>query len=133
MKIMLDTNVLISALIFPNYKMNEIIKYLDVNKCFYISTYVINETKRVVKEKFPHAINKINIFFEKGQFYIIKTPINIKKNLFKIRDPNDYPVLYSAIISNIYLITGDKDFKDINIEKPLILTPNDFYNKYILN
>jgi len=44
----------------------------------------------------------------------------------------DYPVLYTAIIENIdVLITGDKDFADIEIEKPEILTPADFIAKYL--
>ena len=29
------------------------------------------------------------------------------------------------------LITGDKDFEDIDIEKPEILTPNEFVSKYV--
>ncbi len=53
-------------------------------------------------------------------------------NLFEIRDPNDYPVLYTAIIENIdVLITGDKDILDVNIEVPEIMTPADFVDKFI--
>ena len=55
----------------------------------------------------------------------------MKENLFTIRDINDYPILYTAIIDNVdILITGDKDFLNIDIEKPEILTPTDFLIKY---
>ena len=38
-----------------------------------------------------------------------------------------------AIIADVdILITGDKDFEDVKIEKPEIVTPNEFYEKYIL-
>ncbi|MDD3336555.1 MAG: hypothetical protein PHI98_13745 [Eubacteriales bacterium] len=48
--------------------------------------------------------------------------------MFKIRDMNDYPVLYTAILENVdVLITGDKDFADLSIEKPEILTPAAFF------
>jgi predicted nucleic acid-binding protein len=29
------------------------------------------------------------------------------------------------------LITGDKDFQEVNLEKPEILTPVDFITKYV--
>ncbi len=40
-------------------------------------------------------------------------------------------VLHTAIITDVdILITGDKDFKDIEIERPEILTPKEFLDKY---
>ena len=46
-----------------------------------------------------------------------------------MRDSNDLPILVSAIISDSdILITGDKDFEDISIKKPLIFTPNQYYD-----
>lgn len=52
--------------------------------------------------------------------------------LFDIRDMNDYPVLYTAIVEDVdILITGDKDFTGIPIERPEILTPTDFITNYM--
>jgi predicted nucleic acid-binding protein len=52
---------------------------------------------------------------------------------FTIRDKYDEKVLYSAITADVdILITGDKDFFDIEIEKPEILTPHDFVEKYVI-
>ena len=52
--------------------------------------------------------------------------------LFNIRDTKDYPVLYTAIVEDVdILVTGDKDFADVEIEKPKILTPADFMEKYL--
>ncbi len=49
-----------------------------------------------------------------------------------IRDPDDTAVLYSAIVAEAdVLITGDKDFAGISIEKPEILTPSGFISKYV--
>jgi predicted nucleic acid-binding protein len=40
------------------------------------------------------------------------------KDLFEIRDMMDYPVLYTAIIEDVdVLVTGDKDFADVEVEK----------------
>ena len=55
----------------------------------------------------------------------------IENNEIDIRDPKDLPILNSAIISDVDIfITGDKDFDDINIEKPEILTATEFLEKY---
>lgn len=47
-------------------------------------------------------------------------------------DAKDYPVLYTAIIENVdILVTGDKDFSDIDIDKPEIMTPTEFTEKFL--
>lgn len=65
-------------------------------------------------------------------FEYVYTPKEIESGLFDIRDVKDYPVLYTAIIEDVdILVTGDKDFKDIDIEKPQILTPAEFMEEYL--
>ena len=55
----------------------------------------------------------------------------MKEKLFAIRDEDDYIILHTAVIEEVdVLITGDKDFDDIDIEKPEILTPSKFLEKY---
>jgi len=40
-------------------------------------------------------------------------------------------VLHTAIIAGVdVLITGDKDFEDVEIERPEIMTPKEFFEKY---
>ena len=65
-------------------------------------------------------------------YEFIYTPKTIESHsLFQIRDKDDKKVLYSAIISEAdILLTGDKDFSDVEIEKPEILTPKEFLEKY---
>ena len=61
-----------------------------------------------------------------------QTSHHMRAGLFEIRDSKDYPVLYTAIMENVdILITGDKDFADIDIEKPEILTPGQYLEKYV--
>jgi predicted nucleic acid-binding protein len=51
--------------------------------------------------------------------------------LFEIRDAKDYMVLHTAIIADVDIfITWDKDFKDIDIESPEIMTAKEFLEKY---
>ena len=56
----------------------------------------------------------------------------IPTGLFEIRDMADAPILYTAIIEGIdVFITGDKDFEDIEIEKPSIMTIVEFETAYM--
>jgi predicted nucleic acid-binding protein len=48
-----------------------------------------------------------------------------------MRDDFDIPVLASAILEDVdLLISGDKDFSSVDVEKPEILTPSEFLNIY---
>jgi predicted nucleic acid-binding protein len=50
----------------------------------------------------------------------------------KIRDMDDLPVLANAIESNVdLLVTGDKDFDNITIEKPIIINPRNYIDEYM--
>lgn len=129
---MLDTNILISALIFKSKIMNDIIDYIAVNHTIVISSYVVDELHSVIKRKFPTKMLALETLLSSMSYELVYTPKIVDFDLFCIRDVKDYPVLYTAIIDGIdILITGDKDFANIDIEKPDILTPNEFSEKYL--
>lgn len=128
---MVDTNILFSAIIFPKGQAANAFTHCLLNHELVISTYVINELKQVIKKKKPEKLSAIDDFFEKLSFELAYTSDNIETELFSIRDPKDYPVLYTAIIENVdILISGDKDFKDTDVTHPEILTPQEFLEKY---
>ena len=128
---MVDTNILFSAIIFPKGQAAKAFTLCLLNHELVISTYVINELKQVIKKKKPEKLSAIDDFFEKLSFELAYTSDNIETELFSIRDPKDYPVLYTAIIENVdILISGDKDFKDTDVTHPEILTPQEFLEKY---
>lgn len=132
MRVMLDTNVLISALLFPGSKINAMMNCIFTQHQLVLSSYVVDELKRVVKRKFPQKENAINKLLMLMSFEYVYTPNDIEGGLFDIRDEKDYPVLYTAIIEDVdVLITGDKDFSDIDIERSEIMTPTDFIEKYL--
>lgn len=132
MRVMLDTNVLISALLFPGSKLDAMMNCIFTQHQLVLSSYVVDELKRVVKRKFPQKENAINKLLMMMSFEYVYTPNDIEGGLFDIRDENDYPVLYTAIIEDVdVLVTGDKDFSDIEIERPEILTPAEFIEKFL--
>ena len=128
---MLDTNVLISALLFPGVRMDAMMECIFTKHQLVLSSYVVDELKSVVKRKFPKRELAINKLLMMMSFEYVYTPSEIERNLFEIRDVKDYPVLYTAMVEDVdILITGDKDFLDIDIEKPEIMNPSEFMEKY---
>lgn len=129
---MYDTNVLLSSILFPNQRFSQMLEYISQNHRLVLSSFVIEELFAVTKRKFPEKQKVIDHFLTDLSYEYVYTPHQMKSGLFEIRDPNDYPVLYIAVIENIdILITGDKDFTSLIIEKPQILTPSDFISKYM--
>lgn len=53
MRIMLDTNVLLSALLFPGERMNRMMQYIFEAHRLVLSSFVIDELFFVVRRKFP--------------------------------------------------------------------------------
>jgi putative PIN family toxin of toxin-antitoxin system len=124
---MLDTNVLISALLFPGSRMDAMMNCIFNNHQLVLSSYVVDELKYVVRRKFPQKASAIDKLLLTMSYEYVYTPQDIDKDLFHIRDDKDYPVLYTAIVEEVdILITGDRDFSDIDIEKPKIMSPAEF-------
>lgn len=128
---MIDTNVLISLLVFASEKMNRMMECIFMEHQLVLSSYVVAELKEVVKRKFPSKIEVVDSLLSKMNYEYVYTPDILGETIYAIRDVKDYPVLYTAIMEDVdVLVTGDKDFSDVEIEKPEILTPAEFVMKY---
>lgn len=129
MRVFVDTNIIISAILFPNAKVAKVFSHVIEKHTVIIASYIKEECKEVFEKKFPLKKEQLNIFFDGIRFEEFKTPEKIDEKKYpKIRDIKDLPVLVSAILSDSdILITGDKDFEDIKIDKPLIFTPSKYF------
>ena len=108
------------------------LEYITQQHTLVLSSFVVDELLAVADRKFPTKRDVIDRFLSRLGYELVYTPHNMQAGLFTIRDMNDYPVLYTAIVEDVdILITGDKDFTDIPIERPEILTPTDFIAKYL--
>ena len=132
MRVMLDTNILISAVLFPGKSMDQFIQKISSEHQIVLSSYVIDEFKGVVKERFPDKLDAIDKFFAKMSYELVYTPEDIPDDMFEIRDKKDYPVLFTAVNESVdVLVTGDKDFTDVNGVNLEICTPQIFLEKYV--
>ena len=111
--------------------MNELIEVLSNEHKIVICSYCVDEMKALIERKFKVDEKSLEKFLETFPFELVFSPTQLEEKKFEIRDEKDYIILYTAIIENVdILITGDKDFKDVEIEKPEILTCTEFLEKY---
>ena len=128
---MVDTNVLISLLVFSSKKMNQMMECIFTEHQLVLSSYIVEELKNVVRRKFPNKVGTVDTLLAKMNYEYVYTPDILDETLFEIRDVKDYPILYTAILEDVdILVTGDSDFSNVDVEKPEILTPTEFVEKY---
>ncbi len=130
MWIMIDTNVLISASLFANSRIAQAIKILSNDYSIVLCSAIIDELHSVYSRKFPNKMYLLEGFLNALSYELVYTS-KWQENMHEIRDEKDKPILASAILADVdILLTGDKDFSDIDIERPEILTPNEFLARY---
>lgn len=129
MRVMLDTNILISAFLFRNREISRFFDKLSKTSEIVVCSYVVDEVREVIQRKFPQRIGDVEQFLGSFPFTMIVSPRHIEKRLFEIRDPFDYIILHTAIVNDVdILITGDKDFDELKtqIKKPVIMSMREF-------
>ncbi|MCL1999228.1 MAG: putative toxin-antitoxin system toxin component, PIN family [Turicibacter sp.] len=135
MKIMLDTNVLFSGLIYGGKVAPVVVEYVNKHYDLYLPSYAIDELNEVVCEKKPHKADEINDILAKLSYTLLQTPKKNPKQYLDMRDPKDIPILRTAVIHKIdILITGDKDFDNIDktiVQKPRIMNMSAFADEYM--
>ena len=128
MRIMTDTNILVSAILFPNSIAKKVLERILIEHQLALCSYIIYELHQVFERKFRNKIDILEQFLLELSFELIYTPKKIEPSEYpSIRDKNDLPILVSAILSDIDIfITGDEDFHTVDIDKPQIITLKDF-------
>ena len=130
MKIMIDTNILISAALFPNGTaakafQKSLMQPFEPVVC----DYIIDELRRKFHEKFADRTATLKTFLETATpvIRIVAVPSKPLAHEKRIRDAKDRPILRAALTANVdFLLTGDKDFLEATIEKPKIVSAADF-------
>jgi len=132
MRIFVDTNVIISAILFPRTKIAEVFAVILQRHQLIISNYVIDELKQVFTNKFADKLKILDKFLDTISYELaeVNDPLDNTKYP-QIRDECDLPILAGAIESKAdVLITGDKDFEGIEVKGLEILKPATFIGRY---
>jgi len=108
-RVVCDTNILISALVFPGGRPDEILKLARIGEIdFYISPFIVDEFERVLKEKFQYSKNEVKQRSER--ITSISTLIEPSERITVIdEDESDNCILECAVAAKAgFIISGDK-------------------------
>ena len=96
MRVFVDTNIVISAILFPNGKTAKVFSHLLEKHTVIISSYTKGECEDVFEKKFPLKNELLDIFFDGISFEEFKSPEEIDEKQYpKIRDIKALPFCLS--------------------------------------
>lgn len=130
MRVLIDTNVLISAALSANgVPFRAYAKAATYPNRGLICEQNVDEMKRIFNKKFPNRLAALDKFLSIALLTLELVPIPTNENISEtqIRDVNDRPILRAAVHAKAdVLLTGDKDFLESGLEDPMIMTPAEF-------
>ena len=130
MRILIDTNVLISAALRANgVPYQAYVKAASYPNHGLICEQNVDEMKRIFNKKFPKRLAAMDKFLSMALLTLELAPIPTDENMSEsqVRDADDRPILRAAIEAQAdVLLTGDKDFLESGLKNPMIMTPAEF-------
>lgn len=129
MKIVFDTNVLISNFLFGSFSA-EVFEYCYIYHEIYVSKWIIDELTEKLINKFKIPQIKTESILEK--IYTGCKLINPEGDIPNVcRDFDDNNILHLGLfIKSDFIVTGDSDLLDIKEYKGIkILNPRDFWKQ----
>lgn len=130
MKVLIDTNILISAALSNKGKPYQaFIKAVSYPYRGLVCEQNIDELRRIFNRKFPKKLQALDNFLSLAllTLEVVPTPIETYTSEEMIRDANDRPILRAALYAKVDIIlTGDKDFLEFGLKNPQIMSAAEF-------
>ena len=129
MRILIDTNVLVSAFVFGGKAGTLMNRLFESSHELLVSDYVDAEFKAILKMKWKEKAEMVYSLYHKLPFVFCgSSPIQ----LGTLRDAKDIPVLSDALFHNVdVILSGDKDFIEAELDYPLVLSHAMLYDYLI--
>lgn len=119
MRVLVDTNVLISALVFPTGVSARAFWRVIADDRLVLTDWVLEESLEVVRRKWPDRVTALAELHVALDFELLPAG----SAGMQIRDADDQPILDAAVSGDVDIIlTGDKDFHALNLDRPRVLT-----------
>lgn len=130
-KVVLDTNILISAIIFGGKPGQILYSVIEEKVIAVTSPVLISELKEVFSKKFPLRETDFKLAIKNIE-EIFRT-IQPKKTINILKDDDDNRILEVALESGCsYIVTGDRDLLDLRTFKNIkIVTPDNFLSNIL--
>lgn len=124
MRILVDTNILFSALLFPDSKPAKALLHAADNHEIVLCDRNIAEFRDILRRKAPKYLPDAEVLLAELSYELVPAVDHAEK---LIRDAKDQPILNAAIVSNVdVILTGDKDFLSLEMEHPKPMTVTQF-------
>ena len=124
MRVLVDTNILFSALLFPNSKPARALLHVSDNHEMVLCDRNITELREIIRRKAPQILPDAEALLAEMAYELIPAIYRADK---LIRDAKDQPILNAAILSDVdVILTGDKDFLSLDMERPRCMTASQF-------
>ena len=124
MRILFDTNILFSALLFPHSKPAQALLYAVDNHEIVLCDRNITELRDILRRKAPKYLPDAEVLIAELPYELIPAVDHAEK---LIRDAKDQPILNAASVADVdVILTGDKDFLSLKMEHPRCLTVAEF-------
>lgn len=101
MRILVDTNILFSALVFPRSKPAQALLYVADNHEIVLCDRNIMELRDILKRKAPKFLPDAEVLLAEMSYELIPAVDHAEK---LIRDAKDQPILNAAIVSGVDII-----------------------------
>ena len=113
MKVVLDTNVLLSVFAFERGVCVDVFRRCVVRHEMVSSRYILDELQRHLTGKTTLAVDRVDaIISQVGGLATMVEPVTLPVDA--CRDPDDLPVLGTAIAAQAdVLVTGDRDLLEL--------------------
>ena len=133
MRVLIDTNVLISAALSASgVPYQAYVKAASYPNHGLICEQNVDEMKRVFNKKFPMRLAALDRFLSTALLTLELVPVPVDEDVSEsqIRDVKDRPILRAALMAKAeILVTGDKDFLESGLEHPEIMAPAEFLER----
>jgi putative PIN family toxin of toxin-antitoxin system len=119
MRVLVDANVLLSALWFPNSKLAATFMHIVAMHEVVLCDRNLFEMREVIRRKKPSSLADAEELLASLKYELIPT---FEASGGIMRDPKDQPILNAAVMADVdVILTGDKDFLCLEIERPEIM------------
>ena len=123
MRILIDTNILFSALLFPNSKPAAALLNAAEKHEIVFCDQNIRELREILERKAPKYLPAAETLIAELPFELIPAVGHSEK---LIRHEKDQPILNAAVIADVdVVLTGDKDFLSLGLDRPKCMTAAD--------
>jgi putative PIN family toxin of toxin-antitoxin system len=125
MRVMADTNILISALLFPASLPAKVLLHIADNHELVMCDHIVMEIREVVARKRPDLLADVDVLLAQLSYELVIAPKEPRKLIF---DPKDQPILNAAIMAGVdIIVSGDRHFLKLDMERPKPMSVADFW------